>query len=185
MGQPDGHLPAFPVSPSPIRASRDPKFSMKTYQLQTELWLPRRRTEVFEFFADTGNLEQITPPWLHFRITTQGPIEMRAGALIDYRLRLHGLPIKWRTEITCWDPPRRFVDEQRRGPYRLWIHEHTFAEIDGGTRVVDRVTYAVCLGPLVQRLLVGPDLRRIFDYRKRKLADLLHAPESFTTKSHE
>jgi len=146
---------------------------MKTYQLQTELWLPRDRPQVFRFFADANNLEKITPPWLHFRITTVGPIDMGKGTLIDYRLRLHGVPINWRTEITCWDPPERFVDEQRRGPYRLWVHEHNFTEVDGGTRVVDTVEYAVRLGGLVQKFLVSPDLEKIFAYRKQQLVKLL------------
>jgi len=148
---------------------------MKTYQLQTELWLPRDSIEVFGFFADPSNLEVITPPWLHFRITTPKPIAMAQGALIAYRLRLHGVPTNWRTEITCWDPPRRFVDEQIRGPYRLWVHEHTFTGLDGGTLVVDRVEYAVRFGDLAQKLLVGPDLRKIFDYRKNKLLELFSA----------
>lgn len=148
---------------------------MKTYRLKTDLWLPRERTEVFGFFANANNLEQITPPWLHFRIVNLGPIEMREGALIDYRLRLHGLPINWRTEITCWEPPVRFVDEQRRGPYLLWVHQHTFTEIDGGTRVEDNVEYAVPLGGLTQKLLVAPELEKIFAYRKQQLLKSLAA----------
>jgi len=148
---------------------------MKTYQLQTELWLPRERTEVFGFFADANNLQAITPPWLHFSVTTPSPIHMAAGTQIDYRLRLHGLPIEWRSEITHWDPLQKFVDEQRRGPYRLWVHEHTFTEIGGGTLVADTVHYALRFGGLVHKLLVAPDLRRIFDYRQEKLAQLLGA----------
>ena len=143
---------------------------MKIYCLQTEIWLPKDRDEVFSFFSNAHNLEQITPAWLHFEIATVGPIEMAKGALIDYRLRLHGVPITWRTELTCWDPPRRFVDEQRRGPYRLWVHEHSFTEVDGGTQVVDKVHYSVPFGSLVQKFLVGPDLEKIFRYRKHKLA---------------
>lgn len=146
---------------------------MKTYTLHSELWLPRPVAEVFPFFADAANLQRITPPWLRFEVKTPAPVEMRVGALIDYRLRVRGFPIRWRSEITCWDPPRRFVDEQRRGPYRLWVHEHTFTESDGGTRVEDTVDYAVHFGGLVQRFLVEPDLRRIFEYRKRKLQELM------------
>ncbi len=146
---------------------------MKTHTLRSELWIPRPVAEVFPFFADAANLQRITPPWLRFEMVTRAPVEMRAGALIDYRLRVRGFPIRWRSEITCWDPPRRFVDEQRRGPYRLWVHEHTFTEVEGGTRVADTVDYAVLFGSLVQRFLVGPDLRRIFEYRKRKLQELM------------
>ena len=103
------------------------------------------------------------------------PLEMRAGARIDYRLRVRGLPLRWQSEITAWEPPHRFLDEQRRGPYRLWVHEHTFVERDGGTEVRDRVTYAVPGGWLVERLLVGPDVRRIFAFRRETLARLFGA----------
>jgi ligand-binding SRPBCC domain-containing protein len=120
---------------------------------------------VFAFFADAFNLQRITPPWLHFQVITPGPIEMRVGAIIDYRIRLHGIPIRWRSEITAWDPPFRFVDEQRRGPYRLWRHEHTFEERRGLTLVRDHVDYAVTGGWLVNRLVVRRDLDRIFAFR--------------------
>ena len=146
---------------------------MKTYTLHSELWLPRPSAEVFPFFADAGNLQRITPPWLRFEMMTPAPVAMGEGTVIDYRLRVRGLPVRWRSEITCWDPPRRFVDEQRRGPYRLWIHQHTFEDVGGGTLVGDTVEYAVHFGVLVQRFLVGPDLRRIFAYRKQRLRELL------------
>ena len=94
------------------------------------------------------------------------------SALIDYRLRLRGLPIRWRSEITTWQPPHRFVDEQRRGPYRMWIHEHTFTERDGGTLVGDHVRYAVPGGWLADRLLVRRDLETIFAYRQEKLTEI-------------
>jgi ligand-binding SRPBCC domain-containing protein len=148
---------------------------MRTFRLDSTMWLPRPLDDVFAFFADARNLEALTPPWLHFRIQTPMPLEMRAGARIDYRLRIRGLPLRWQSEITAWDPPHRFLDEQRRGPYRLWVHEHTFAERDGGTEVHDRVTYAVPGGWLVERLLVGPDVRRIFAFRRETLARLLGA----------
>lgn len=144
---------------------------MKTYIFQAEQWLPRSLDEVFSFFADAGNLQILTPPWLHFQMLTPVPLEMRPGTLIDYRLRLHGVPIHWQSEITAWDPPHRFVDEQRRGPYSLWIHEHTFADRDRGTMIGDRIEYAVPGGTLVQKLFVAPDLRRIFDYRRRRLQE--------------
>lgn len=143
--------------------------------LRTELWLPRRREEVFPFFAEAANLEAITPPWLHFRVLTPRPIEMRAGTLIDYRLRVHGIPLRWRSEISVWDPPHRFVDEQRRGPYALWHHEHLFEEKDGGTLCTDVVRYAAPGGPFrrwIERLWVGPDVQRIFRYREARLKEL-------------
>ena len=127
---------------------------------------------MFPFFADAANLQRITPPWLRFEMLTPAPVEMRVGALIDYRLRVRGIPVRWRSEITHWAPPRRFVDEQRRGPYRLWVHQHSFTEADGGTRVEDTVEYAVHLGFVVQRFIVAPDLRSIFDYRERRLREL-------------
>jgi hypothetical protein len=137
--------------------------------LETEQWLRHPRARVFPFFADPCNLEAITPPFLRFEIASPGPLEMRLGLRIDYRLRLRGLPLRWQSEISAWEPPVRFVDEQRRGPYRAWIHEHRFEERDGGTLVTDRVRYLVPGGAVVDRLLVRRDLRRIFLYRRHAL----------------
>lgn len=145
---------------------------VKAYTFETELWLPRPRDEVFPFFAEARNLETLTPPWLRFEVLTPPPILMKAGALIDYRLRVHGLPIRWRTEIAEWDPPHRFVDVQLRGPYTLWHHTHTFTEQNGGTLCTDRVRYRPRGGALVQRLFVQRDVGRIFEYRRRRLAEL-------------
>lgn len=132
--------------------------------------------EVFELFADAFNLERITPPWLRFRVVTPRPIEMRQGTLLQYRLRLHGIPVKWRTRITTWDPPRRFIDEQISGPYALWHHTHEF-EPDGEATVIrDRVRYRIGLGPLgalALRLFVGRDVERIFDYRRAAMLELI------------
>jgi hypothetical protein len=143
-----------------------------SFTLTTELWLGRPLAEVFPFFADAGNLDLITPPWLRFEIVTPRPMEMKAGALIDYRLRLHGLPVRWQSEITVWQPPDLFVDEQRRGPYRIWHHKHTFTERDGGTLVRDYVRYAVWGGALVNRLFVQRDVAAIFGYRQQTLREL-------------
>lgn len=136
---------------------------------------------VFGFFADARNLEILTPPWLRFRVLTEGEIRMGPGARIDYRLRLRGVPLRWRSEITAWEPPHRFVDEQVAGPYRTWIHEHRFeaAERPGrGPMVVasDEVRYQAPGGWLVNRLLVQPDLRRIFRYRSARLKERFGAP---------
>lgn len=150
---------------------------MKIHQFHRELWLPRPLNEVFPFFADASNLEVLTPPWLKFKINTPLPIEMKVGATIDYQLRVHGLPLWWQSEITAWEPQRRFVDEQRRGPYRLWHHEHTFEERDGGTLTKDIVRYAVPFDFISHRIFVKPDLERIFSYRHRKMSELFGAEE--------
>jgi ligand-binding SRPBCC domain-containing protein len=137
---------------------------------ENDLWLPRSLDEVFAFFADPANLEVLTPPWLHFRIRTPGPIAMRAGTLIDYSIRVHGVPIPWQSEISVWEPPHRFVDTQRRGPYRRWEHTHSFAEAQGGTRVSDSVEFdvpfAFAAGWFVKR-----DVTRIFAFRRQALLD--------------
>jgi len=144
---------------------------MRIFTFESELWLPRPVTEVFPFFADARNLQAITPDWLNFEVLTPGPIEIKAGALIDYKLRVRGLPLRWRTHIKAWEPPHRFVDEQLRGPYRQWIHEHTFVEKDGGTPARDVVRYAVLGGALVDRIFVRRDVERIFEFRRMKLVE--------------
>jgi ligand-binding SRPBCC domain-containing protein len=148
---------------------------MTIHTFRTELWLPRGRDAVFPFFADARNLQAITPPWVHFTVLTPDPIVMRPGALIDYRLRVHGFPLRWRTEITVWEPPARFVDVQRHGPYRLWEHEHGFEEHAGGTRCRDLVRYSVLGGRWVDRLFVRRDVERIFAFRQARLLALLGA----------
>ena len=145
---------------------------MPPFTLDFEHWLPRQPEEVFDFYADAFNLERLTPPWLRFEVVTPAPITMQAGVEIDYRLRLHGLSLKWRSRITDWDPPHRFADEQVRGPYRTWVHEHTFTHHDGGTLVGDYVQYSMLGGWLADRLLVRRDLRRIFAYRQERLAEI-------------
>lgn len=140
--------------------------------LRAEIWLPRKIDEVFAFFSDATNLAVLTPAFLNFEVLTPSPIRMAIGTLIDYRIRIRGVPIKWRTRITAWDPPHRFEDVQLRGPYRLWEHTHTFEERDGGTLCRDHVRYAVLGGEIVRRLLVAPDLRRIFAFRRAKLLEL-------------
>jgi ligand-binding SRPBCC domain-containing protein len=144
--------------------------------LELDQVLPGERDEVFSFYADAFNLEAITPPWLGFRVVTPGPIEMQPGAMIEYRLKLHGIPVRWLTEIEIWEPGRRFVDAQVRGPYRLWRHTHSFEDDPGGTRVRDSVSYEIPLGPLgelADRLMVRRDLARIFDYRRRAVVEAM------------
>jgi ligand-binding SRPBCC domain-containing protein len=143
------------------------------HELTAAQTLPLPLRTVFAFFERPENLEAITPPFLRFRIVSPRPVEMKQDAIIDYRLRIRGVPVRWRTRITRYQPPHRFVDEQISGPYRRWVHEHTFepATLPGGgeaTIIRDRVTYELPRLPLralVHRLLVRPDLERIFDYR--------------------
>ena len=142
---------------------------MKTFTTSSEQWLPRPLEDIFPFFADARNLEELTPPWLSFTVLTPEPIPMAVGTTIDYRLSWRGIPLRWTSEIAAWDPPHRFVDRQIRGPYRLWHHEHRFEERDGGTVVIDEVEYAVWGGAIANRLAVARDVARIFAYRRERL----------------
>jgi hypothetical protein len=147
--------------------------AMGIHTISREIRLPRPIDEIFPFFADASNLGAITPPWLEFRMLTPRPVHMAPGTRIDYRIRLHGLPVRWRTEITAWEPPHRFVDVQLRGPYRVWEHTHEFVADGNGTIVRDRVRYALPLGPVgewARRLFVARDVERIFEYRQHALA---------------
>jgi ligand-binding SRPBCC domain-containing protein len=140
--------------------------------LRREQRLPAPPDDVFPFFADPANLESITPPWLAFRVV-DAPAELRAGALIAYKLTLRGLPIDWLTRIDEWEPGVRFADSQLAGPYKLWHHTHEF-EPDGagGTVMRDTVRWALPYGPaggLARRLFVARDVERIFDYRAAQL----------------
>ena len=145
---------------------------MRTFVYKSCVWLPRPLDEVFAFFSDASNLGVLTPPWLKFSVVTPAPIEIRPGTLIDYRLRFRGFPLRWRSEITEWDPPHRFADVQVKGPYRQWVHEHSFAEREGGTLAGDRVQYAVWGGALANSLVVRRDVERIFDYRMQRLSPM-------------
>lgn len=144
---------------------------MRVREFQSEIWLPLPPAELFPFFCDAANLDALTPPWLHFQIVTPRPIEMRTGVLIDYKLRVRGLPLRWRTIIRHWQPPLYFVDEQLRGPYRQWIHTHTFEPRDGGTLARDTVQYAVWLDFIVHPLFVRRDIQKIFAFRQVALRD--------------
>lgn len=148
---------------------------MKEFMFQSTMRLNAPIDEVFAFFADARNLEAITPPFLRFVVLTPAPVTMAPGTLIDYRLSLRGLPVRWRTRIDVWEPPFRFVDVQIRGPYRLWHHEHTFSGEGNATICLDRVRYAVPGGPglerLIERIAVRGDVRRIFAYRHDRLVE--------------
>jgi ligand-binding SRPBCC domain-containing protein len=146
---------------------------MREHVLHRTQHLPGTPAEVFGFFADAQNLEAITPPWLGFRIATPAPIAMGVGALIEYRLRLHGIPVRWRTRIEEWEPGVRFVDRQLSGPYALWHHTHEFEPAGDGTLMRDTVRYALPLGPLgelARRAFVRRDLERIFDFRAAEVS---------------
>jgi ligand-binding SRPBCC domain-containing protein len=137
------------------------------YKVHAEILIPYSVTKIFGFFAQSQNLEALTPPWLNFQIITPLPIKMCTGALIDYQLKRHGFPIKWKTEIRDWELPFRFVDTQLKGPYRLWHHEHIFRE---ETVSDTRVRYSSVLGgALVNWLFVQKDIERIFNYRLEQL----------------
>lgn len=141
--------------------------------LKRSQFIPAPLEEVFAFFSEARNLEAITPSWVGFRFVTPGRIEMREGAVIEYRIRLHGIPVRWRTLITEWDPPHGFKDIQLEGPYKMWEHEHRFEAEDYGTRMRDTVHYELpfgFLGRVADKFRVRSEVRRIFDYRAARIA---------------
>jgi ligand-binding SRPBCC domain-containing protein len=149
------------------------------HTLRREQWIPRPLEEVFAFFSDARNLERITPSWLGFQMLTPGPIRMAAGTRLRYRLRVHGLPLYWTTEIRKWEPPFRFVDVQLSGPYSLWHHTHQFEARNGGTCMTDIVRYRLPLGivgRVVRLLKVRRDVERIFDYRYERIKEQFAIP---------
>ena len=142
-----------------------------SYRLMCETWVPAGRDEVFSFFSDATTLEMLTPEWLNFSILTPQPIEMSPGRILDYKLRIHGLPMRWQSRISEWDAPTRFADEQLRGPYRRWYHIHSFEPRDGGTLCRDEIRYATYGGDIIHWLFVKRDLRKIFTYRGERLLE--------------
>ena len=151
-----------------------------TRLLECEQWVPRPPSEVFPFFADAHNLERITPPFLHFRVVAVTPPAIEEGTQIEYRLRLHGVPLRWISRIESWQPGRQFVDRQLRGPYALWHHTHEFEAAAEGTLMRDRVRYAVpfgAVGELVAGRFVARDVAAIFAYRRRKIGEIFGGSE--------
>ncbi len=143
-----------------------------TYILRREQWIKRPIDEVFAFFSDAYNLEQITPPLVSFNILSVSTPQVQQGTQIRYRLKLHGIPVYWLTEITEWNPPYRFVDEELKGPYKQWRHIHTFEAHGSRTKMNDEVQYALpfgILGRIVHALNVRKDVNRIFDYRSQRI----------------
>jgi ligand-binding SRPBCC domain-containing protein len=167
-----------PEVQSSVRIVRLP--NRRSFQLEASQFLPYPRDQVFEFFSDASNLQSLTPEWLHFSVITPSPVHIVAGTLIDYRLRVRGVPLRWQSRISVWEPPIRFVDEQIRGPYRRWHHEHLFEAVEGGTLCRDMVDYAVYGGSLINLLFVRPDLFKIFAFRQSKLDELF--PETSASK---
>lgn len=152
---------------------------MKVHVLEREQLVPASLERVVAFFADAANLDEITPPWLRFRILTPLPIEMRSDARIDYQLRLAGIPVHWQTRIAKWEPPHGFVDVQERGPYALWEHSHHFRSCAQGVWMADVVRYALPFGPLggiAHALGVRSTLAAIFDYRFARIRERFGSP---------
>lgn len=145
---------------------------MKEYVIERNVWVARPVSTVFPFFAAAENLERITPPELGFRIRSPLPIDMRRGALIDYTIKLYGIPMNWQTGITEWDPPYSFEDTQLSGPYAKWVHTHSFVSDRRGTSIQDRVVYALPFGPIgrLAHPFVRRQLRRVFEFREAFLA---------------
>jgi ligand-binding SRPBCC domain-containing protein len=145
------------------------------YKLVHEQLVPRKLEEVFGFFSGAENLETITPDWLNFRVTSIHPQPVQMGTLINYKLRVRGLPLRWTSEIREWNPPTQFVDFQTRGPYKLWHHTHRFVAEGNNTRIVDEVLYELPFGPLgkiAHALMVKSDVEKIFRYREMKIREL-------------
>jgi ligand-binding SRPBCC domain-containing protein len=148
---------------------------MTVYTFECEMLAPVAIQDAFSVFENPYNLAEITPPWLNFKITTKDRVAMRKGAEIDYTIGYLGLPMNWKTLITEYEAPFLFVDEQIRGPYKLWRHTHTFRPCEAGTIVADRVEYALPLGVLgriAHALIVRRQLNAIFDFRQHRLAEM-------------
>lgn len=139
-------------------------------------WVPHKVDQVFGFFSEAKNLQEITPPWLEFKIKGMSTDSIQKDTHLDYQLKIHEIPVKWTTLITHWEPNKKFQDVQLKGPYDQWHHTHTFETLGDGTLVTDRVQYRVPLGFLGQAVggfFVKRDIEKIFEYRKKKIESLL------------
>ena len=148
----------------------------KTYRLEQKQLIPLGRPSVFEFFSDAFNLERLTPDFLNFKILTEAPIDIQEDTIIEYRIRLFGVPMFWRTRIERFEPDEAFVDTQIKGPYKLWHHTHTFEETEDGTLMRDVVLYRLpfgILGQLAHFMFVKKTLEKIFQYRRDALVEAL------------
>jgi ligand-binding SRPBCC domain-containing protein len=148
------------------------------YELTDRFEVPASIDETWNFFSTADNLPRITPPWLKFTVTTPTPVEIKLDSILDYTIAWKGLPIRWRTRIIDFTPPRQFIDLQIRGPYALWHHQHTFESSANGDGVIcaDRVIYRLPLGPLgriAHALLVRRQLLDIFRHRRRVIGESL------------
>jgi ligand-binding SRPBCC domain-containing protein len=167
-----------------MSTSRTSSPSTPAHRFATEQFIPSPLETVFAFFSDATNLERLTPPWLRFNMVTPTPIEMAPGALIDYKLSIRGVRVSWRTEIVDWQPNRRFVDVQLRGPYKSWVHTHVFEAQEGGTSIRDEIEYQMpfgILGSIVNRFVVARDLERIFAYRQQQTTRFFATPVNSDT----
>ena len=147
----------------------------KTYTVAFAQQVARPLPEIFEFFSRAENLQVLTPPWLNFKILDVRPQPVQKGTLINYSLRVHGIPLRWTSEIVEWEPPHRFVDLQLRGPYKLWRHEHRFEPKNGGTLISDTISLALplgFLGQLAYKIKVHSDVQDIFSFREEKIRAL-------------
>jgi ligand-binding SRPBCC domain-containing protein len=149
---------------------------MRVHVLAREQYLDLPVEKVFDFFSAAENLERLTPAWLSFRVDGQSTPQIEEGTLINYRLRVHGIPMKWTSRIESWEPNARFVDRQLTGPYALWHHTHEFRPLDGGTLIGDTVRYAIgfgLIGEVARAVQVQKDLDNIFDYRRTAVLEAL------------
>lgn len=139
--------------------------------LETKQWIPQASDEIWSFFSDVHNLEKLTPEWLNFNVLGSSTETLGEGSFIDYRLKLRGLPLKWRSRITSWDLGKTFVDEQVKGPYKVWYHVHSFTPLAGGTLMIDTVQFKLPLKAvgLVGIPFVTSDVNKIFEYRRQKV----------------
>lgn len=154
----------------------NPEGHKGAYRLRAAQWIPRPNAAIFSFYSDAKNLEKITPSWLNFNIVNLPERELHAGDRIDYKLKIHGIPVRWQSSIDTWQPGQSFVDRQLKGPYREWIHTHTFEETQHGTLILDEVIYEIPFGPvgdLARELFVKKDLKEIFSFRQKAISEHL------------